>query len=178
MALGLAIALGSGCVHNAFTPATARKLPPRPEDCYLDLVFHGEPPAPYVVLGSLTTESDAPGLFALGEGNEAALTRLREEACRVGAHGLLQAHAQSQGVWTRDAYSKSTSGSAVAFIYVDPAGAPLPPPRGPRLMIQPGAAPPPPPAEVTGRAPSPGSAAHPSAATSPAPPSPPARPAP
>jgi hypothetical protein len=51
LALGVAIALASGCVHNAFTPATTLRMPPRPPSCYLDLIFHGEPPFPYVVLG-------------------------------------------------------------------------------------------------------------------------------
>lgn len=77
------------------------------------------------------------------------MERLQEEACRVGAHGLLQVGAESQGTWTGNGYSKSTTGAAVAFVYVDTNGRPLPPPVGPQLMIHPGAysapaAPPPP----------------------------------
>jgi len=147
----LSVALGAGCVHNGFTPATTMRLPPRPEGCYLDLVFQGEPLYPYVVLGRVSTDSTAAGLGALGETNEAAMERLQAEACEVGAHGLMQAGAASQGTWTGNGYSRSTTGSAVAFVYVDQAGRPLPPPRGPQTVIHPGsltpraAAPPPPP---------------------------------
>ena len=146
LSIVLAVALGAGCVHNGFTPATAMRLPPRPEGCYLDMVFQGVPPYPYVVLGRVSTDSSAPGLWALGETNDAAMERLQAEACEVGAHGLMQAGAASQGTWTSDGYSRSTTGSAVAFVYVDDAGHALPPPRGPRTVIQPGSlgAPPPP----------------------------------
>jgi hypothetical protein len=146
--LVLGLVLGSGCVHNAFTPATTMKLSARPEGCYLDMIFHGVPPFSYVVIGRVTTDSTAPGLWALGENNEVAMERLQEEACRVGAHGLLQVGAQSEGVWNGNGYSKSTTGAAVAFVYVDPYGRPLPPPTGPKLLIHPGgyAASPPPPA--------------------------------
>ena len=124
-------------------------LSPRPEGCYLDMIFQGVPPFPYVVIGRVTNDSTAPGLFALGENNEVAMDRLKDEACQVGAHGLLKADAQSEGTWTGNGYSKSTTGAALAFVYVDPYGRPLPPPTGPRLMIHPGAysvpaAPPPP----------------------------------
>jgi hypothetical protein len=145
-ALVLAILVGAGCVQTAFVPATTLKLPSRPDGCYLDLIFHGEPPYPYVVIGSVTTDSTAPGLFALGEGNEVAIERMKNQACFVGAHGLLQVDSQSHGVWTQNGYSKSTTGAAVAFVYVDEAGRPLPPPSSSRPVIHPGAyAPPPPP---------------------------------
>lgn len=61
--------------------------------------------------------------------------------CLVGAHGLMQVGANSQGSWTSNGYSKSTSGGAVAFVYVDPTGRPLPPRYAPRILIQPGALP-------------------------------------
>jgi len=97
----------------------------------------------------VTTDSSAPGLWALGETNDAAMARLQAEACEQGAHGLMQAGAASQGTWTSDGYSRSTTGSAVAFVYVDEAGRPLPPPRGPRTVIHPGSlGTPPPPAAV------------------------------
>jgi hypothetical protein len=159
----LGVALSAGCVHNGFTPATAMRLPPRPEGCYLDMIFQGEPPYPYVVLGRVTTDSTAPGLFALGENNDAAMGRLQAEACEVGAHGLMQAGAASQGVWTGNGYSRSTTGAAVAFVYVDDAGRPQAPPTGPQMLIHPGAlsAPPgPPPMPPGGQPfPPPGSAA-------------------
>ena len=103
------------------------------------MILHGAPPYPYVVIGQISTDSTAPGLFALGENNDVAVQRMKEQACLVGAHGLLQVGANSQGVWTNDGYSRSTSGGAVAFIYVDPAGNPLPAPNAPRVVIQPGA---------------------------------------
>lgn len=128
----------SGCVHTAFTPTTRLALAARPPDCYLDLILQGRPPFPYVVLGQITTDSTAPGLFALGESNDVAIKRMTKQACAVGAHGLLNVGANSQGVWTGNGYSKSTTGGAVAFIYVDPAGRPLPPPNEPRTIIQQG----------------------------------------
>jgi len=143
--LGLAIAVTAGCVHNGFTPATAMQFRERPEGCYLDMIFQGVPPYPYVIIGRVSTDSTAPGLFALGENNEVAMQRLQEEACRVGAHGLMHAGAQSQGSWTGNGYSKSTTGEAVAFVYVDAYGRPMPPPTAARPMIHPGAYPLPPP---------------------------------
>ena len=128
-----------GCVHTAFTPTTRLALAARPPDCYLDVIVEGRPPFPYVVLGQISTDSTAPGLFALGESNDVAIRRMKEQACAVGAHGLLNVGANSQGVWTGNGYSKSTTGGAVAFIYVDPAGRPLPPPNAPRTIIQQGA---------------------------------------
>jgi hypothetical protein len=138
----LAFATGAlSCVHTGFTPTTGLQLAARPENCYLDMIFQGAPPYPYVVIGQISTDSTAPGLWALGESNDVAVSRMKEEACRVGAHGLMQVGANSQGVWTGNGYSKSTSGGAVAFIYVDPAGHPLPPPNAPRVVIQQGAYP-------------------------------------
>jgi hypothetical protein len=129
---------GLACVHTNFTPTTGLQLAQRPENCYLDVILQGQPPYPHVVIGQVSTDSTAPGLFALGENNSVAMERIKEEACRVGAHGLLKMEANSHGVWTNNGYSKSTTGGAVAFIYVDPSGRPLPPPNGPRVVIQPG----------------------------------------
>jgi hypothetical protein len=139
VALVVGVAL-AGCIHSGFTPTTGLELPPRPEGCYLDLIFQGPPPYAYVVIGQVHTESTAPGVFALGENNEVAVERLKAEACRQGAHGIMQVGAASQGIYTRQGgYSKSTSGDAVAFIYVDSTGRPLPPPTAPHVVIQPGA---------------------------------------
>jgi hypothetical protein len=131
-----ALVFTGACVHTGFQPTTGLALPPRAQGCYLDLIFHGQPPAPYIVIGRISTDSTAPGLFALGENDHVAVDRMKEEACIQGAHGLLDVGASSQGVWTGNGYSKSTSGGAVAFIYVDPSGRPLAPPNGPRVMIQ------------------------------------------
>jgi hypothetical protein len=141
----LALTVAS-CIHTGFTPTTGWRFAARPPNCHLDLVLHGSPPYPYVVIGQVTTDSTMPGLFALGESNSDAVRRLREEACHAGAHGLLQVGASSQGVWTGRGFSKSTSGGAVAFVYVDPEGRPLRSPPGPRPMIHAGAHAAPPPA--------------------------------
>jgi hypothetical protein len=155
--LGVVLALSAGCVHNGFVPSTAMQIPSRPEGCYLDMIFEPAPPFPYVILGKVTTDSTAPGLWALGEGNDVAMERLRDEACRVGAHGLMQAGSQSVGVWNNNGYSKSTTGEALAFVYVDAAGRPLPPPNGPRTVIHPGSlGVPPPPSGPPPGAPPPG----------------------
>jgi hypothetical protein len=136
----VALVVGAGaCVHTGFTPTTGLNLPPRPQNCYLDMIFEGLPPYPHVIIGQISTDSTAPGIFALGESNDIAVQRMKEQACLVGAHGLLKVGSNSQGVWTRDGYSKSTTGGAVAFIYVDPQGRPLAPPNAPRIIIQQGA---------------------------------------
>lgn len=146
--LWLGVAAGAGCVHSGFQATTTMALAPRPEGCYLDVILDGVPPFAYVVIGRVTTDSTAPGLWGLSENSQVAMERMQEEACRAGAHGILQPNAQSQGSWTKDGYSRSTTGAAVAFVYVDPSGRPLPPPRGPHVIIHPGAAaapaPPPP----------------------------------
>ncbi len=139
--MAYAAPFASGCIHTGFTPTTGVAFPPRAEDCYLDMIFQGQPPYPYVVIGQISTDSTAPDLFALGESNDVAVRRMKEQACLVGAHGLMQVGANSQGSWTSNGYSKSTSGGAVAFVYVDPTGRPLPPPYAPRVLIQPGALP-------------------------------------
>jgi hypothetical protein len=170
LAAALASCALAGCVHTGFTPTTGLYLPPRADNCYLDMIFQGPPPYPYVVIGQVQTDSTAPGLFALGESNDVAVQRMKGEACRRGAHGLLQVAANSQGVWTGNGYSKSTSGGAVAFVYVDPVGRPLPPPNAPRIVIQQGAYPTPQPSAW--QEPTPGSYP-PAAAAPPAPPNPP-----
>jgi hypothetical protein len=168
---------GLGCVHTGFTPTTGIQLAQREPNCYLDMIFQGPPPYAHLIIGQVTTDSTAPGLFALGESNDVAVQRMKEQACLVGAHGLMQVGANSQGSWNNNGYSKSTSGGAVAFIYVDPYGRPLPPPNAPRIVIQQGAygnAPPgyAPPAYPPPAAPAPGSqppAAYPPSAPAPAP---------
>src|SRR5262249_45024015 len=103
---GLALALlGAACVNTSFMPTTTLALPARAENCHLDIILDGLPPAPYAVIGRISTDSTAPGMFALGESNQAATDRLREEACRVGAHGLLNVGTASQGTWTNNGYS-------------------------------------------------------------------------
>jgi hypothetical protein len=134
-----AAALSSACIHTGFTPTTGLYLPPRAENCYLDMIFQGPPPYPHIIIGHVETDSTAPGLFAIGENNDVAVQRMKEEACRRGAHGLMNVGANSQGTWTNNGYSRSTSGGAVAFVYVDPTGRPLPPPNAPSVVIQPGA---------------------------------------
>ena len=138
--VAVALLVGGGaCIHTGFTPTTGLNLPPRQGNCYLDMIFQGLPPYPHVIIGQISTDSTAPGIFALGESNDVAVQRMKEQACMVGAHGLMQVGANSQGSWNNQGYSKSTSGGAVAFVYVDPQGRPLAPPHAPRIIIQPGA---------------------------------------
>jgi hypothetical protein len=129
----------ASCIHTGFAPTTALRFAARPPNCHLDVVLRGEPPYPYMVIGQVSTDSTMPGLFALGESNSDAVRRLKEEACHAGAHGLLQMGASSQGVWTGRGFSKSTTGGAVAFVYVDQYGRPLATAPPPRPMIHAGA---------------------------------------
>lgn len=153
--MGLA---GGGCVHTGFTSATGIVVSARPADCHLDVVFQGPPPYPYAVLGQVTTSSLGPRLFTIGDNNIVAIRRMTEEACAVGAHGLMNVVADSQLVGVGKERWKRTDGGAVAFIQVDAYGRPLPPPDSPRDVIPPGAYP----SSVAPAAPSPAVAAPPS----------------
>ena len=128
----------AGCVHSDFLKTTGTVVPVRSSDCYLDMVFQGSPPYPYIVLGEVTTNSTAPGPFAIGENNVVAMRRMIERACAGGAHGLMNVDVNSQRVRVGKGYWKSTTASAIAFIYVDASGRPLPAPSGPGAAIQPG----------------------------------------
>jgi hypothetical protein len=140
-ACGLSLVL-TGCTSTStsFTPTAGLSLPPRPADCYLDIIDTGSPPFAYVVIGRVATDSTSGGLVALGETNERTVERMRKRACRAGAHGLLQVSSNTQGHFTDRSFSKSSSGGAVAFIYVDANGQALPPPTRATLIIHQGAA--------------------------------------
>jgi hypothetical protein len=131
MVMGCAVA---GCVHTGFTATTSMVVPARAPTCYLDVFFQEQPPYPYVVLGPVGTSSAAPEMFALGENDIVTMRRMMEQACAVGAHGLLHAGESTQFVRMGKGYWKRTSGSAIAFVYVDAYGRPLPPPTGPRVQ--------------------------------------------
>jgi hypothetical protein len=118
----------SGCAHTGFDRTTSMAVPARSPDCHLDMYFQGPPPYPYVVIGAVATVSTKPRLLAVGENTVVAIRRMREQACAVGAHGLMSVAANSELIRVRKGYRKSTTGSAVAFIYVDASGRPLPPP--------------------------------------------------
>lgn len=126
----LAITL-TACVHSGFTRTTSLRPPARAEGCYIDVVLDGRPDYAYVVLGRLTTDAVVPGIFALGESENAAMDRLRRKACEVGAHAIFAVETSSEGQWTGEGMSRSTRGSAVAAVYVDEQGRLLAPPTGP-----------------------------------------------
>lgn len=137
LALVLMGCAAGGCAHTGFVKTTDAVVPARSPGCHLDMVFQGLPPYRYAVLGEVSTYSTAPGgLFGLGENEVAAIRRMQEEACVAGAHGLMSVVATSHRPWPRKGMW-STTGAAMAFIYVDAFGRPLPPP-GPRVLIQPG----------------------------------------
>ncbi len=130
----LALAL-AGCVHTDFVRTGSLVVPPRPAGCYVELVLTPQPLYPYVILGRLTTEGSAPGLFGLGETETVALQRLRDEACALGGHFLMSPDTGSQTNWSWGRhggdFSRSSRGAAVVGVYVTPQGQPLPPPTGP-----------------------------------------------
>ena len=101
----------------------------RAKDCQIDVILDGKPERPHRVIGRVTTDSTAPGLFALGESQEKALKRLKQEACKAGGHVLFGIGTGSQGEWTGDGYSKSTQGAAIVAVYIDSAGNVMPPPQ-------------------------------------------------
>lgn len=120
-----------GCVHTGFVPTSDLYPPPRPEHCALDVVLDGRPAQPYVVIGRVSVDGVAPSLFALGENQTAVLRRLEAKACAVGAHVIFDVNAETSGKWDDDGLSRSTTGSALAAVYVDEDGYPLPPPGPP-----------------------------------------------
>jgi hypothetical protein len=125
MVMGCAVA---GCVHTDFSRTTSLVVPGRSPDCRLDLVVQGTPSYPYAVLGLVRTESAAPPLFAIGEDDFAAAQRVKRQACAAGAHGLMNVFANSELVRFGKGRWKSTTASALAFVYVDAVGRPLPAP--------------------------------------------------
>jgi hypothetical protein len=136
--------VGAGCAQTGFATTTDLMVPARPPGCHLDVVFQQPPPYRYAVLGLVATNSTAPALFAFGENDIAVMRRMMDEACTAGAHGLMNVAVSQEMVRVGRGYWKSTKGGAMAFVYVDAAGRPLPPP--PDAPAKSGAAPPPPPA--------------------------------
>lgn len=132
----LALLLASSCVHKNFTPTGALSMPPRPDNCYLDIILDGKPEFAYVVIGRVSTDATSGGVFAWGENESDAVRRLKEAACDAGAHILFGMETGSQGQWNDDGFSKATRGTAVAAVYVDPQGRPLPPPTGPMHNVK------------------------------------------
>jgi hypothetical protein len=125
MVLGFALA---GCVHTGFTRTTAMVVRARAPGCYLDLVSPGPPRKPYVELGQIATDSRSPRvLYGLGENNVSDLRRMMNQACAIGAHGLMYLSVNSHHTGLAKGWD-STTGTAVAFVYVDRSGRPLPPP--------------------------------------------------
>jgi hypothetical protein len=62
----------------------------------------------------------------LDETQEAVIQRLKAKACAMGAHVIFGVTATTSGQWN----DKSTSGSALAAVYVDEQGRPMPAPTG------------------------------------------------
>ena len=120
--------VAAGSVHTGFAGTTRMMVPVRSPDCHLDMCFQAPPPRPYLVLGAVATVSTKPRLFAVGENADVAIRRMMERACLVGAHGLMNVAANSELIRVRKGHRKRTMGSALAFIYVDASGRPLPPP--------------------------------------------------
>jgi len=118
-----------GCVHTGFVSTSDLRPPTRPEHCALDVVLDGRRARPYVVIGRVSADSTAPGLFALGENQDAVMRRLEAKACAEGAHVIFNVRAATSGSWGHHGFSRSTTGSALAAVYVDEDGYSLAPRR-------------------------------------------------
>ena len=136
VAMVMACAAACGCVHTDFANTSGVVVPARSADCHLDVFFRAPPPYPYVVLGLVSTNSMAPPVFAIGETDITVIRRMMEEACTIGAQGLMNVTAYSEPVRVGKGHWKSSNGSALAFVYVDPSGRRVPPPNVPRLVMQ------------------------------------------
>ena len=123
----LACCASLGCVHTGFVPTSDMRPPTRLEHCALDVILDGRPARAYVVIGRVSVDGTAPGLFALREHQDAVLRRLKAKACAEGAHVIFDVNAETSGTWDEGGFSRSTTGSAVAAVYVDEHGNPLPP---------------------------------------------------
>lgn len=139
--------LTAGCVHTGATKTTAIEVPARSPSCGLDVVFQGQPPHPYVVLGEVDTNWTAPPLFAVGDSDVATMRRLTDRACAMGAHGLMNIVVARRQGFGRKSW-KSTSVTTEAFLYVDESGRPLAPPNRTRIIVPPAAVPEPQPSSV------------------------------
>ena len=136
-AILLVACLTAGCVHTGATKTAAVEVPARAPTCGLDVVFQGQPPHPYVVLGEIDTTWSAPRLFAVGDSDVATMRRLTEQACAMGAHGLMNVVIARRRTLGRGGWN-STSGTTEAFLYVDQTGRPLAPPERTRIVVPPG----------------------------------------
>jgi hypothetical protein len=128
----------AGCVHSGFARMAAVEVPARSPGCRLDVVFEGPPPAPYLELGEVISETTVPAAFAIGQNDAVTMRRVMAQACAIGAHGLMNIAASTERVGVGRGRWMNTRGSALAFVYVDASGRPLPPPDGPRDAIGPG----------------------------------------
>ena len=131
-------------VNTGFTPTTSFDLPPRAQNCSLDLLAVGQTPSRAIVpIGPVTTHTEG-----AGEDRDMAVIRLKERACMSGAHGLMQITAQTRSDWCDGTYTLIAEGWAMAFVYVDAFGRPLPAhvaapvaiavPAAPRTPLPPG----------------------------------------
>jgi hypothetical protein len=99
----------------------------------LDVVFDGPPPSRYVVVGDIWTNWTAPRPLALGDSDVATMRRLTEQACAIGAHGLMNVLVIRRTPRARG--WKSTVGTGVAFVYVNDSGRPRTAPDRTRIIV-------------------------------------------
>jgi hypothetical protein len=124
-------------VNTGFTPTTSFNLPPRSQNCPLDLLAVGQTPSRAIVpIGPVTTHTEG-----AGEDRDMAVIRLKERACMSGAHGLMQISAETRADWCDGTYTLVAEGWAMAFVYVDAFGRPLADPGASPVAIAPPAAP-------------------------------------
>jgi hypothetical protein len=123
-------------VNTGFTPTTTFDLPPRAQNCSLDLVAVEQTPSRAIVpIWPVTTHTDG-----AGQDRDMAVIRLKERACMSGAHGLMQITAQTRAEWCDGTYTSVAEGWAMAFVYVDAFGRPLPAPGDGPVAVAPPAA--------------------------------------
>src|SRR6516162_2673112 len=86
----------AGCVHSGFARMAAVEVPARSPGCRLDVVFEGPPPAPYLELGEVISETTVPAAFAIGQNDAVTMRRVMAQACAIGAHGLMNIAASTE----------------------------------------------------------------------------------
>lgn len=136
---------GQPHVETALLSTHNIESPPRPDNCYVDMVLDRSPERPYVVLGRVTTLWTGTDRVGLAATEAVAVPHLRAQACRSGGHVVFQVRSHYQDEWVsrtttrasnRDLMVRTIRSTALVGVYVERNGRVLAAPTGPRRVIR------------------------------------------
>lgn len=137
------LASGTSHVRSSVLATQSVVSTPRPEGCYLDLVLDRSPERPFVVLGQVTTVWTGMDRRGLRATDAEALTQLRDQACRAGAHAVFQVRTTVQDQWvprraadTANVFARTVVATAIMAVYVRRDGSLMPAAEQPRRVIR------------------------------------------